>query len=337
MLQELNQWPKKLKDGLDLAYNFHYRLGGQLPTNINKIAFVGMGGSGIAGRMVKTFLNKKSNIPSFVIDTPTVPEFIDGATLVFVISYSGNTWETIDILKKLTKQFIPTVVLSHGGKIAEIAEDKNLPFVLIPKSIQPRAALGNFLGFILGFLSILDLLPEGKDIVDTFVKQAELHIPKFDKGEAVFDDFLNIAKNYDFFHVWGVSGDTASFAYRAQTQFNENSKIQAVSSYFPECCHNLLNGFAKFNTKPLVLLFYTDFLTANLDRAIQATSELLEQEGVVLYKPPVLGDNWEGQLFYTILWSDFASMHLGKMRGVDVDRVEFIEKLKEKHKTKGIK
>ena len=337
MLKELDLWPKKLKDGLDLAHNFYYKIGAQLPTNITKIAFVGMGGSGISGRIVKTFLDKKCKIPSFIIDSAEVPEFVDADTLTFVISYSGNTWETVEALNTLTEKFIPTIVLAHGGKVAEIAETKNLPFVLIPTSTQPRAALGNFLGFILGLLGLMDILPEGKSILETFIKQAELHIPKLEEGSSVFNDFMQIANDYDFFHVWGVDGDTKSFAYRAQTQFNENSKVQAVSSSFPECCHNLLNGFAKFAQKPLVLLYHTDFLTANLEKAIEATGELLKEQGVILYKPPVLGDNWEGQLFYTLLWSDFASTYLGQKRGVDVNSVKLIEKLKEKHIDKGIK
>ena len=60
MLEEVTLWSSKLKSGLDIAHNFHYENEAKLPKNINKILFVGMGGSGIAGRIVKTFLDKKS-------------------------------------------------------------------------------------------------------------------------------------------------------------------------------------------------------------------------------------------------------------------------------------
>jgi len=63
MLDEITLWPKKLKDGLDIAHNFHYEHKAQLPKNIKKILFVGMGASGISGRIIKTFLDKKSKIP----------------------------------------------------------------------------------------------------------------------------------------------------------------------------------------------------------------------------------------------------------------------------------
>ncbi|MFH1461992.1 MAG: SIS domain-containing protein [bacterium] len=335
MLTELKSWSKKLKDGLDLAHNFHFENAAKLPNNIKKIAFFGMGGSGIAGRIVKTFLDKKCKIPSFVIDGPQVPSYIDSETLCFVISYSGNTWETLEALNALTENFIPTIVISHGGKALEIAESRNILQILLPTSVQPRAALGNFLGIILGLFDLMKIM-QGQEILKNFIKHCQIYISKFE-NESYFKDFIEIAKDYEMFHIWGVSGGSDSFAYRAQTQFNENSKVRAVFSPFPELCHNLLVGFTDCKQKPLVLLFYSDYLTSNLNYAIQATSEILTEQGAVLYKVPILGDNWEEQLFNMILWADFASYYLGKNRGVEVNAVKLIDKLKTKHKSKGLK
>lgn len=336
MLKELDMWSKKLKDGLELAHDFVYKNKAKLPTNIKKIAFVGMGGSGIAGRIVKTFLDKESKIPAFIIDSPELPEYVDASTLAIVTSYSGNTWETIDVLEKLAENFIPTIVIAHGGKASLIAEGKNLPFILAPTCIQPRAALGYFLGIILGVFDLLNILPKGKDTVENFCHMADLYIPKFEE-KSFFSDFLDLVNDYEFFHIWGVSSDSAAFAYRAQTQFNENSKVQAIMSHFPECCHNLLVGFTDYKAKPLVLFFYTDFLSTNLNIAIKSTCELLKEQGVILYKLPVLGDTWKEQLFYMILWSDFASYYLGQKRGVQIAEVELINRLKEKHRQNGVK
>lgn len=335
MINELTLWSKKLKDGLDLAHNFYFENSSRLPKNINKIAFFGMGGSGIAGRIIKTFLDKKSNIPAFVIDSPEVPKYIDTNTLCFVVTYSGNTWETINALDSLTENFIPTIVISHNGQALKTAEAKNLPFILLPNSSQPRAALGHFLGIILGLLDLMKII-NGKEIIETFIKQANLYIPKFE-AESYFNEFLYACNGYESFHIWGIAGDSAEFAYRAQTQFNENSKVRAVYSSFPECCHNLLAGFTDCKEKPFVLIFSSDFLSTNLEKAVEATSEILKEIGAVLYKAPVLGNNWEGQLFHMILWSDFASYYLGKKRGANTVEVKLIEQLKAKHKTKGIK
>lgn len=335
MIKEFLLWSQKLKNGYQLAQDFYASHSGRLLKSPKKIAFVGMGGSGIAGRIIKTFLDNKEGVTSFIVDSTKLPAYIDSSTLVFVVSYSGNTWETLDVLGQLAEKFIPTIVLAHGGKAIEIAESRNLPFVIMPSSVTPRSALGDTLGFFLGLFDQMGII-DGKRKLDAFVNHANIYIPKFSE-ESFFTDFLKIAANFEFFHVWGVSGDTDVFAYRAQTQFNENSKVHAVYSVFPELNHNLINGFAVCKVKPCVLFFHSEFLPLNMSMAVAATCEILREYDVVLYKPPVLGNTLESQLFNIILWSDFASYYLGKARGVNVEDVKIIESLKSKQKQKGIK
>ena len=334
MLKDFSLWTQKLKDGFSLADDFFKNYGDRVLKNPRKIAFVGMGGSGIAGRIVKTFLDRKEGFTTYVIDSCDLPAYIDSNTLTFVISYSGNTWETVNVLNQLNEKFFPVVIMAHGGKCIEIAQAKNVPFALLPESIAPRAALGHSLGFLMGIFEKLNIL-EGHKKLDIFIKNADIYLPKFAEVQ-YFKDFLTIAEGYEFFHVWGVSGDSASFAYRAQTQFNENSKVHSVFSTFPELNHNLINGFTNCKEHPFVLFFYSQFLSLSMNLAIDATCDILKENKVALYKPPVLGDTFEGQLFNMILWSDFASYYLGRARGVEVESVKIIEGLKKKQKIKGI-
>ncbi|HBS48001.1 TPA: hypothetical protein DEO28_02700 [Candidatus Dependentiae bacterium] len=336
MVEEIKLWPKKLKEGLDIAHNFHFANSTKLPKKINKIVFCGMGGSGIAGRILKSFFDKKSKIPTFAINSSVLPNFVDSETLAIVISYSGNTWETVGVLNSLVNKFVPTIVLANGGKVAEIAENKNLPFILLPQSKTPRSALGNFLGILLGLFDLMGLLDGGKQAVVAFEKIAQIYTPKFD-NKSCFEDFLNYVGSDDFLQIWGLEGDCESAAYRAQTQFNENSKVQAIALSFPELTHNLVVGFSKFEKKPKILMFSTEFLPGNLEIALISTVELLKDKGISLYKPQILGDTWEEQLFYIILWADFASYYLALHRNVDAYPVKIIEELKNKYKVNGIK
>lgn len=335
MLKDFSLWAQKLKEGFQLAQDFYTGNSGKLLKAPKKIAFVGMGGSGIAGRIVKTFLDRKDGIYTFIVDSVQLPTYIDSDTLVFVVSYSGNTWETLDILNQLNERFIPAVVLAHGGKAIETAQAKNLPYVIMPSSIAPRAALGNTLGLLLGLFDKMGIL-DGKRKLDLFVHHCNVYLPKFAEV-SYFKEFLDVVAGYDFFHVWGVSGDCDAVAYRAQTQFNENGKVPAVFSVFPELNHNLINGFSNCKDRPCVIFFHTEFLPLNLSLAVSATCEILKECEVVLYKPPVLGDTLESQLFNIVLWSDFASYYLGRARGINVEDVKIIESLKAKHKQKGIK
>ena len=336
MLKELSLWTHKLNQGMQLADNFYQAHGAKLPKNIKKIVFVGMGGSAVAGRIMSTFLKQKSEVAACVVDSPCLPVHADAQTLAIVMSYSGNTWETLDVLDELTKKNIPTIVLAHGGQASEKAQQKGLPFAQLPESLTPRSALGNFLGYLGTLFDLIGILPQGREMVAEWANQAEKHTLQFAHA-SFFEDFLEVANDRDFFHVWGIPGDSGMAAYRATTQFNENAKVQAVYSQFPELAHNLLVGFEQFKTTPLVLFFHTAFLPDRMNAAIQTIHEILAEKRVVLYKVPVFGDTLQNQVFNMILWADFASYHLGHARSVDVERVQIIEELKKRHTTKGIK
>ncbi len=336
MLEELRKWGVKLKEGYQLAHNFHYEHSEALPKEVKKIVFVGMGGSGIAGRIAKTILEKKLEIPLFVADGFDLPLFVDSQTFVIVSSYSGDTWETVSILSKLIEKFIPTLLLTTGGKAAEIVEEKNIPFILLPQSLQPRFALGHMLGIILTLLDLMELYPDGKKNVEIMEKDAAIYIPKFEEA-SFFDDFLKFLDKDEKLHIWGVSGDSDSSAYRAQSQFNENSKIRAVTFYFPELAHNLLASFEGRTEQDKILFFQSEFLPSRVELAIDSICEILKEKGVSLYKVPILGDNWVSQLLSMILWGDYASYYLAKKRGIDPIPVKLIEEYKERFSRKKLK
>lgn len=64
-----------------------------------------MGGSGIAGKIVKTFLDKKCKIPSFIIDGQQVPKLIDSDTLCL-----GNGRSPKTINRKSPKNHIYKII-----------------------------------------------------------------------------------------------------------------------------------------------------------------------------------------------------------------------------------
>lgn len=335
MQKDLLTWPEKLRSGLVLSQIFWGQFGQRFSKPIKKIAFVGMGGSGIAGRIIKTFFDKQSSVATFIIDNPDVPAMIDSETLAIVVSYSGNTWETLNALDALNKRFVPTIVIAHGGEALQIAELKNVPFIIMPAALSPRSSLGYSLGIMMGMFDKFGLL-DGTRIIQQWIEHAHVYLPKYSQQQH-FQTFLNLAVNEEMFHLWGVSGDSAACMYRAQTQFNENAKVQAIFSALPELCHNLLVGFSSCNKKPFVVMASTSFLSPHLELAVEAVGEILIQKGVHLYKIPVLGNTFEDQLFDMILWADFASYYLGLMKGVDVVSVKIIEQLKQAHKQKGIR
>lgn len=334
VLHDLQTWQSKLKIGSALAQEFYKQNEALLTKQYASLAFLGMGGSGIAGKIIKSLFAHKGGIRVDIYHAPCADSYVDQRTLAFVITYSGNTWETLEALKDLLEKGITPIVVTRGGRALQIAQGKGLPYVLLPEAISPRSALGYFLGFFLELFNVMELL-DGRAILQQWDKHCERYLSSYGKQET-FNEFIQAIADREFFHIWGIGADSGAYAYRAQTQFNENSKVQAVYTEFPEVCHNLIVGFTSLKSQPLVLFYHTDFISDYLKRAITATEELLRESGVGLYKPPIFGDTFHEQLFNIILWSDFASYFLGVARGVEINPVRLIDNLKQKHKEQGI-
>jgi len=69
---------------------------------IDKVLVLGMGGSAIGGDVLQSVLFKEAKFPVFVNRDYDLPNWVDERTLVFAVSYSGHTVETV----KFSKAFL---------------------------------------------------------------------------------------------------------------------------------------------------------------------------------------------------------------------------------------
>lgn len=330
MKQELLDWSNKVHLGYQLTKENPHIQNFSFPKPIEHILFIGMGGSGIAGTILKSLLAKTNpHLRVTVSNTPRMPAYIPPQTLAIVMSYSGNTWETLDGFAQLFAAQTPICIITHGGKLATHAEAHNIPCIIMPECSAPRASLGSTLGILFALLEQVQLIA-GATLAKITVSAADRGIAAFAEP-TFFKSFLELCKNDPQLHIWGVTDDSDSAAYRAQTQFNENSKIPAITTYFPELCHNLIVGIADCKKPQLVLSFATSFLLAHEQAGLSAAHEVLAEHGVPVYQVPVMGTTWEEQLIRLILWADFASYHLGVQRGVEITPVVAIDKLKKNY------
>ena len=93
MYKIYDKWPEIAKESYN-EENKHMDV-----KDIDHIIFAGMGGSGTIGDVMKSILSK-ADIHVNVNKGYTLPNTVDKNTLIVIISVSGNTQETISILKQ---------------------------------------------------------------------------------------------------------------------------------------------------------------------------------------------------------------------------------------------
>jgi glucose/mannose-6-phosphate isomerase len=123
--------------------------------NFDNIILSGLGGSGIAGRIAKSFLFDKSTLPIEVISDYELPSYASKRTLAIMSSYSGNTEETLAMYEAASKNGCTICVITTGGKLEEWAKrDQHIVYNALP-GFQPRMALGYSLTYLIQFFGEL--------------------------------------------------------------------------------------------------------------------------------------------------------------------------------------
>src|SRR3990167_3847886 len=97
MLKVLEEFPHQCRTALELTK------GMSVSGKVDKIVVAGMGGSAVGGDLLKSYM-RDSKIPVFVVKDYSLPGFVDENTLVFAVSYSGNTEETLSVFDAATKR-----------------------------------------------------------------------------------------------------------------------------------------------------------------------------------------------------------------------------------------
>ena len=84
--------------------------------NVDHIVFAGMGGSGALSDLMFSIFSK-TGIHIDIVKGYLLPKTVNSKTLVVTISVSGDTVETLNILKSAHKIKSRVISFSNGGKI----------------------------------------------------------------------------------------------------------------------------------------------------------------------------------------------------------------------------
>lgn len=76
-------------------------------------------------------------VPVIVNRDYVLPEFVGPDTLVFAVSYSGNTEETLSAYEEARLRGASVVAVTTGGRLGELAGRDGVPLIGVPGGISP--------------------------------------------------------------------------------------------------------------------------------------------------------------------------------------------------------
>ena len=114
-----------------------------LARDIDNIVAIGMGGSGIAGDILQAIAAPVMSVPVTVVKSYMVPAFVGGRTLAIVVSFSGDTEETLEAAAQAKEKGAHLLIVTSGVALLDLASEWGCPLYLIDKSIpMPMPAVG---------------------------------------------------------------------------------------------------------------------------------------------------------------------------------------------------
>lgn len=318
------------KQWQQLTYQFNVSF--EPKQQINNIVLGGMGGSGWPAYYIKSWPGL--SVPLEVINNYNLPRYVGANTLFIASSFSGNTEETLAALSEAEERHAQIVVMTAGGKLAEIAKQKNLPLFLIPSGTQPRMSSFYFIAAFVELLTPLKLaeavsLDERKQIADWLSEQAKAWVATVpSKDNPAKQLALEIMGKTPIIYSGPLLAPVAN---KMKICINENAKNLAWWNQYPEFNHN---EFIGWSSHPIDKPFVVIEIRSNLEhKRVQKRFEISER--LLSGKRPAPhiiapeGDSLPKQIFWASMFGDFVSVYLALLNGLNPTPVDLVEKFKQ--------
>jgi glucose/mannose-6-phosphate isomerase len=308
-------------------------LGGRLPghDDVEHVVVLGMGGSGIGGDVARAVAGPFLPVPIVVAKGYEAPSFVSEGTLCFAVSWSGGTEETVEAAEAAAAAGARMVVLSRGGRLAELAEAWDAPHVVLPDLPMPRAGIGAGTVPILLVLEAVGLFPGARQYVTDAVDQlARRRDELIVDGSSAHRLAATIGRTFPLAYGGEALGEVA--AYRFKCQVNENAKAPAFWGTLPELCHNEICGWGQHGDVTRQILtavrFRHDFEHPQVARRFELVHPLVDEVVHDVVDVRAAGEGALAQLFDLVIQGDFTSLHLAAQAGVDPGPIPVLEDLK---------
>ncbi|MBN2168078.1 MAG: bifunctional phosphoglucose/phosphomannose isomerase [Actinobacteria bacterium] len=333
MLGVLGRFPQQSTEALEIG-----RTDLNLPSaeGVKEIVILGMGGSGISGDVVSAIAGSEGlSVPVITVKGYYLPPFVGEDSLVFAISYSGNTEETINCYADACSRGARMVAVTSGGEIARKAAGDDVPCFKVPSGFQPRASLGYLFIPILSTLERMGFLngvvTQIEELNGLLMERSEEYKP-----EIPLDDnpAKRLAKELVGFLpvVYSSEGIYSVAALRWKAQLNENAKVPAFHNLFPELNHNETVGWEHLQdvcTKTHIVVLREPEEYPRIEKRIKITLDLIENHVGRITHVWARGGTPVERLLDIIYFGDFTSVYLALALGQDPTPVDRISELKQ--------
>ena len=330
MIDTLYSFADHIEDASEIGKKISLR---QKYNNIHNIVIAGMGGSAIGGDINNMLLRDDLAIPLIVSRNYNIPKWANKHTLVIMSSYSGDTEETLSAFDDALLKECHIIGITTGGTLLKKISGNNLDHIMMPKGLQPRAALAySFVPMLYLFLELglieIDLHNNLINSV-TLLKSVRDSYRYNDENNKTWTLSNKIYNTIPI--IYGESENTSIIALRWSNQLCENSKMLSFCNELPEFNHNEIVGWENNTSiiEKLSIIWLNDESNhERIDIRQEITSKILDNVVDKQFEISLNGNTRFERLLHLIHFGDWVSLWCAYLHNTDPSPVEKIANLK---------
>ena len=291
---------------------------------IQNIVVVGMGGSNLGAKVIKSVYSDQIKLPFEIISNYHLPAYVDNNTLVILSSYSGTTEEVLSAAKEAIDKQAKIAVITSGGDLVKLAQKHNFPLYhikpLYNPSNQPRMAIGYTITGTLGLFNSIGLLN-----VDT----ADIsHLVEFlsQENSQLTPELLNnpakklaVDSKNDMIII--VSADhLTGAAHVFNNQINENGKHLTSELILPELNHHYLEALSfppPSHKSHFFIFFDSQLYSKKISHRLKLTKKLVSDRQFPNQLITLKQSTPLNQAFELIQLGAYTNFYLAMLHGID--------------------
>ena len=323
--------PRQCRDAWQEAQAF------ELPADyrdVDKVAILGMGGSAIAGDLLRALAALESPVPIFGHRRYDLPLLVDGRTLLIASSYSGNTEETLSAFQAALGGDAKKLVITTGGELLTTARANGIPAFVFRYESTPRAALGYSLMPLLAVAGKLGIIEDkSADVADAIDVMEGLLCRIGEDVPLAENPAKQLATRlHGRLPVVYGAGLLTDVARRWKTGLNETSEMWAFFEELPEANHNAIVGYGlpeDIARAAFVVFLQAPSLHPRVLLRYEYTRRALAEAGVECETVEAVGDSPLAHILSTVFFGDYVGLYLAILNEVEPAPTAVIAGLKD--------
>jgi glucose/mannose-6-phosphate isomerase len=306
--------------------------------SVTNLVMCGMGGSGLAGRVIESVYKTELKIPLTRVNDYNLPEFVNENSLVICSSYSGTTEETLENIKQAKAKKAKWMAIGAGGVLIDEAKAAGVPYYQIAPtynpSKQPRMAIGySIIGQLVllaktglinfGELQVKEIITEMESIIN--LNKIEITTSSNPAKVLAFELCNKVIALVSAEHMVGALHVT-------NNQFNENAKTLTFDFTIPELNHHLMEGLANPKTNPDNLHFIfidSNLFSPRIIKRFEVTKEIVGKNDIRYSSFTAISISKISQAFELIQFGAFVNYYLALLNKINPTPIPWVDYFKE--------